>query len=206
MANLKLEYLLFDLGNVFLYWNKDSFIEAVIDGLPDGNFCTSEYSDPFWVDLIAYESNLEKGQINWAQFCQAIELRYGWKGCSDTLLTSFQDIFKPNRELIDWFISTQFSATTILMSNTNIYHWKWISKHYGYLLSKFDHLHLSHEVGFRKPHQEYYSSCDYQIEWERALFVDDLQQNLTVPRKLGATVHHFLDDKGLWRHLKRCTF
>ncbi len=206
MARSNLEYLLLDLGNVFIYWNKDSFIDAIIDGLPSGKSYSSDYEDPFWLDLISYESKLEEGQIRWAQFCRAIEIRYGWKGCPENLLKFFQDIFKPNRELIEWFTTTDFTAKTILMSNTNAYHWKWISKHYDLLLSKFDHLHLSHEVGYRKPNLEFYESCRHHIEWTKALFVDDVKQNLIVPKKIGAEIHQFLDVEEFRRHLWRFTY
>ena len=206
MAKLQIDYLLFDLGNVFIHWNKEPFLQNIIDGMPETNICTSEYSDPYWLDLISYESNLEKGHLNWAQFCESIEFKYGWRGCSDSLLKSFQNIFEPNRKLIDWFLSTDFKSNTILMSNTNVYHWQWISVHYERLLSKFDHLHLSQEVGFRKPNKEYYLNCLFKIQWDGAFFVDDLKENLIVPRELGAHTHHFKDNEGLWRHLDGCTY
>ena len=203
---LEINYLLFDLGNVFIFWDKEPFIKAVIDGLPDKTLCTSKYSDPYWRDLISYESNLEKGHLNWIQFCEAIELRYNWKGCSDSLLKSFQDIFEPNEKLIDWFLTADLKAHTVMMSNTNVYHWQWISKTYAHLLNKFDYLHLSHEVGSRKPSREYYLSSLFSLEWNRSFFVDDLLENLTIPKELGAEIHHFKGNDDLWRHLERCTF
>ncbi|MEE2923720.1 MAG: hypothetical protein VX619_02965 [bacterium] len=206
MAKLKIDYLLFDLGNVFLYWNKNLFLKHFIKGLPDKNLRILEYSNPYWLDLISYESKLEKGHLNWMQFCESVEIKYKWRGCPDSLLKSFQDIFEPNQKLIDWFLSTEFECHTILMSNTNVYHWNWISENYGYLLSKFDHLHLSQKVGFRKPSKEYYLGCLYKLEWNRALFIDDLAENLVIPKELGAVTHCFRDNKLLWRHLNRCTF
>ena len=206
MVKKKIEYLLFDLGNVFIYWNKEPFLQTVIDDMPNKNIHSSEYSSPFWIDLISYESDLEKGQLNWNQFCEAIKLKYEWKGCSDALLKSFQDIFEPNQILIDWFLRTDFKASTFLVSNTNVYHWRWISKHYADLLSKFDHLYLSHEVGFRKPNKEYYLRCLDRSNWSKSLIVDDLKENLKIPRELGADAHHFKDNESLWRHLDQCAF
>ena len=206
MDKIKIDYLLFDLGNVFVYWDKRLFLNAFIEGLKDKNHYTLEYSDPYWLDLITYESYLETGQFNWIQFCKAIESKYGWKGCPDSLLRSFQDIFEPNGKLIDWFLSTKFDAYLILMSNTNFYHWQWISKYYEFLLNKFDHLHLSHKIGFRKPLKEYYLNSSIPLKWNRTIYVDDLIENLKVPKELGAFTHHFEDNEGLWCYLNGYTF
>ena len=36
--------------------------------------------------------------------------------------------------------------------------------------------------------------------------VDDLKENLEVPRELGADAHHFKDNECLWRHLISAPF
>ena len=55
-------------------------MHTVIDSMPKKNIHSSDYSDPYWIDLITYESDLEKGQLNWNQFCEAIKLNMNGKG------------------------------------------------------------------------------------------------------------------------------
>lgn len=204
LSKLGLDYLLFDLGNVFVAWDKRPFLEAVIKDLPPHqDAISSDYNNGFWERLIYFESNLEKGLIDWNQFCQKLSEYYQWRGSKEDLLDSFQNIFVPNQDLIEWFISSQFKITKILVSNTNIYHWRWIRANLSDLIDEFDFLHLSHEINARKPHVEFYEKLTPILDWKRVLFCDDLLENLVVPRALGAQVHKFEDNGSLWYQLQK---
>lgn len=200
------KYLLFDLGNVFVNWDKTLFIKTVAKDLEPQINPPIDYEDEYWGALRSSESKLELGHIDWLQFCAELSQLYAWSGCSELLLISFKEIFSPNLELIEWFQITNFSATTILVSNTNEYHWDWMVENLPEFVSKFDYLHLSHLVSARKPGIEFYKKIRPVKDWGKVFFCDDIPANLMVPKNLGATIHQFKSNRGVWQDLRKFAF
>lgn len=60
-----------------------------------------------------------------------------------------------------------------------------IDKHYD--LSKFDYVWLSFELGYRKPKKEIYEIVDNdcKLNPNNILFIDDVEENLEIPKKIG---------------------
>ena len=92
----------------------------------------------------------------------------------------------------------------ILGSNTNELHSSQFRRQFADLLSQFDRLILSHEVGHIKPSARFYLACAEAAERapSRCVFIDDMRENVEGARAAGLLAIHYQDDPSLARELK----
>lgn len=91
--------------------------------------------------------------------------------------------------------------TTLLLSNTNELHAQCFeekARRQGAPLSSyFDKVYYSHEIGMSKPEEEIYNylhNTSYCLG-KKVLFLDDLAENLRIPRRLGWEAVQISPDK-----------
>jgi len=101
-------------------------------------------------------------------FCSHFEFNYG--------LLNICDKIKPSVQYI--------------LSNTNEVHYNYLRKHRELSIFKDNNIFLSHEIGLRKPDINIYTFVQktLNIEANNIYFVDDRQENLVSPRKMGWNV------------------
>ncbi len=85
---------------------------------------------------------------------------------------------------------------TALFSNTNELHYLEFSQDCQVLLSKLDYVHLSNEIGDKKPNLSSYQKvlelCNFKAE--ETLFVDDSLENIEAAKQVGIQTIHYVGD------------
>lgn len=95
------------------------------------------------------------------------------------------DKIKYYKDVVDFAHSLKNECKIGILSNLADIDKERIDKHYN--LSKFDYVWLSFELGYRKPKKEIYEivANDCKLNPNNILFIDDVEENLEVPRKMG---------------------
>jgi glucose-1-phosphatase len=108
--------------------------------------------------------------------------------CSDEVFTeAWNDVFRPNDEVIALLPELKPHYRLLLGSNTNELHSRHFRRQFAEALRYFDHLILSHEIGARKPDTAFFHHCERLAGCrpEECLFIDDLPPNVAGARACG---------------------
>ncbi len=101
--------------------------------------------------------------------------------CTDEqFAAAYSDMFWPNDEVCALVPLVKRRYRLYLLSNTNDLHYRRFKAQFAGVLSCFDGLVLSHEVGVRKPDPRIYEACRARAGRPAAecLFIDDLPSNV----------------------------
>jgi len=103
---------------------------------------------------------------------------------------------KPNKEMLDFLDDLRGKGTKIaILSNMGTEHADYIKENHPRLFEGC-RLHLSGEVGARKPSKLYYQSFLMQHpNFKGCLFLDDRKENLVTAAEFGLEGQHFELDK-----------
>jgi len=78
-----------------------------------------------------------------------------------------------------------------LISNTNVWHFQWVAQKFP-IVSSFPIRILSYEIFRMKPDPEVFSVARRHVEpAQRAVFIDDLEENVFASRAVGFEGVHF---------------
>jgi glucose-1-phosphatase len=108
--------------------------------------------------------------------------------CSDQeFADAYSDMFTPNDEVCALVPQLKTKYRLLLLSNTNDLHYRQFCEQFREVLSNFDGMVLSHEVGVRKPKPGIYTACldMAQRPANECLFIDDLATNVDAARACG---------------------
>ncbi len=187
------ENILFDLGGVLLTLDMNKTAEAFIRL----GWKESEWSGIAQSGRPVFH-NVEVGIDSPAVFRENVrkmlpgnpsdaEIDYAW----NAMLVDFP------AGIINYLVTLKAKYKLYLLSNTNELHlgrFREIFRNsYGYEFdSLFVKTYYSHEIGYRKPDMEAYSSVleDASLLPERTVFVDDLKVNTEAAELLGMQVLH----------------
>lgn len=195
-----LRTLLFDLGNVLLYFSHDQMFRQV------GDLCgwSGERVRGLFLehDLI---TEFECGRLSRTEFHRRLESLTGREMDSRRLMRALSNIFQPNESLLirlDQFQSA--GLRLVLLSNTNAAHISFIKKQFD-VLSKFDDMILSYEVGAMKPDPVIYAAALKAIQCDpnECLYTDDIAENVERARGFGLQAEVFIDTKTYLAHLEQ---
>ena len=184
---------IFDMGGVVAY-NTDVFPDVFAYlGITDEQF------------LIFAGQDFEKlftGKVSPDEFWRRFSVRYG-KTVKEELFSKF---FNPKMDQGVVKIIEQLKVDSRVVCGTNTF-----DPHYDYLMSRgsydiFDAVFASNKIGLSKPHAEFYRYIlkKERIKPECAIFVDDLEENVSAASKLGITSILFTDSEAFARQLKAC--
>ncbi|HSG72690.1 MAG TPA: HAD family phosphatase [Planctomycetaceae bacterium] len=185
MANFKT--MIFDFGNVVAYFDHRVACQRLTD------YCSLDakkiYDLLFSADRL--NDRFERGELNPEEFLQ--ELRGSLEIASSVgdseLKQAWNDIFRPNRDVMDRLTDFKQECRLILASNTNPLHIDFVITHpkFQKALSCFDLSVLSYKVGHRKPDPRFFSKCIEMVGSDPAecLYLDDLPENVTAARAAG---------------------
>jgi putative hydrolase of the HAD superfamily len=131
---------------------------------------------------------LEAGQFE----CDAAFLTAAWK-----------DIFWPNPDICNLIPKLKGRYRLQLGSNTNRLHAGQFLAQFADVFAYFDAVTLSHEVGFRKPRQEFYADCHQKsgCAAQECLFIDDLAANVEAAKTYGFQVIQYTGEGSLRKPL-----
>ena len=174
--------IIFDFGNVVGFVDHRRGLEklrpfttltpeAMVASAYDG-----ELEDRFECGHLTPQAFLEQAHQLWQLRCDI-----------DFLAEAFADIFCPNSEVCELIPKLAPHHRILLGSNTNAIHSRRFTTQFADVLSHFDSLVLSHEIGARKPAAEFFRHCQRlaNAQASECVFVDDLVANIEGARAFG---------------------
>src|SRR5262249_38742815 len=124
----------------------------------------------------------------------------------DEFVRGWEDIFwlnEPVARLIDFLKSQGYRL--LLGSNTNVLHARHYRRQFAPTLDLFDHLILSHEVGYLKPERGFYEGCvgAGEVPAAECVFMDDVIEYVEGARRAGLKALHYVDTPTLIAELRQ---
>ncbi|MFO0865258.1 MAG: HAD family phosphatase [Gemmataceae bacterium] len=175
--------VIFDFGNVIAFFDHWKTLKRIAH-LPD--MAPKEIYETVYQGQL--ETDFETGKVSDREFLEkAIQLCRLKCDC-DFLSKAVADIFEANPEVCELIDRLHGKVRLVLGSNTNPVHAPHFVKQFEPILSRFDGIVLSHEVGARKPHAKFFAACHRLAGGrpEESVFVDDMPDNIA-----GATAFGF---------------
>lgn len=184
---MQVKSLLFDLGRVVIDIDFDRTIAY---------WSRAAGCDPRAIAQ-AFEANVrgsvvfgrhERAQIADAEFFADLRRSLGLDLDEATFLEGWNDIFVGEMPGIAEVLHRAGSRFPLYaLSNTNPAHHAAFAVRFAPLLSHFQRLYLSHEMGMRKPEAAIYLAvaADMGVRPEEILFFDDLAENVAAARGVG---------------------
>ena len=190
--------IIFDLGNVILPF--DPLIPCRVLGERAG-------IDAYDACLTIYRNNLERefeqGLVDGDQFTAEVSAALG----IDLDPHEFHDLwitmFDEDESVAEIVRELKPHHQLVLLSNINPWHWHYARERFP-IVSEFDAVVLSYEVGVLKPHPLIYRvALEKAGSPKRAIFIDDMAINAAGAQVLGITGVHFRSAEQLRDELTR---
>lgn len=185
-----IEAVVFDFGNVLGRFDKM---------VSCGKFAaTCQYSPEQIRDMLVgsdLERRLESGMATDDFAREVIEMLASTMTIEDVHM-GWGDIFTPNDD-IDRYVHAliEQGVKVGVLSNTNAVHWPYIMKLpiMDRLLRHGAPMITSHDVGVMKPHPRIYEVAIAQlcVAPERALYLDDIEENVVAAHKVGMQAEQY---------------
>jgi glucose-1-phosphatase len=195
-----LRTVLFDLGNVLLHFSHERMFEQ-IGKL--GGMSGDEIRQLVQEHHVIRE--FETGRMSRPELHRLFQSWTGKEVDSRRLMRALSNIFTPNETLIPVLDQLKTSGLRlVLLSNTNIAHISFIKQRFD-VLSRFDQLVLSYEVGAMKPDPPIYEAALNAIHCEpgECLYTDDIVENVERARGFGLQAEVFIDTQTFLSHLEQ---
>jgi putative hydrolase of the HAD superfamily len=150
-------------------------------------------------------AEFESGRLTPQQFARETMARGGLSLSYEDFVHDWEDIFwlnEPIARVITGLKSRGYPL--ILGSNTNALHSTYFRRRFAATLDQFDHLVLSHEVGYLKPERGFYLACVHAagVAPASCIFVDDVRENVEGAREAGLKGLRYTDTPGLIAKLR----
>lgn len=195
-----LRTILFDLGNVILYFSHERMFQQM------GALCGLSGED---IRRLMQDHNVvrefETGRMSRPEFHRLFQSWTGKEVDRRRLMRAVSNIFTPNETLIPVLDQLKTAGLRlVLLSNTNIAHIGFVKEKFD-VLSRFDALVLSYEVGAMKPDPPIYEAALNAIHCEpgECLYTDDIVENVERARGFGLQAEVFIDTQTFLSHLEQ---
>ncbi len=174
--------IIFDFGNVVGFFEHRRAVDKLVPftSLTPEEMIASVFGGPL-------EDQVERGHVTPAVFLTKVHEMWQLRCDIDLLTHAVSDIFWINPEVCDLIPKLKRRYRILLGSNTNELHAGQFRKQFADVLSHFDALVLSHEIGTRKPDAAFFRHCHglAQADVSECVFVDDLASNIAGARAVG---------------------
>jgi len=200
MAHQKYKNIIFDLGGVLIYFNREELIKSIFKNEHIG---AAHLAD---APLTREWLEMDRGVLTPLQVSQALASRFQ----QDKLLHFIQSIpayLKPLQEGVEIFSAVKaLGYKTYILSNMADFTHEAICKETD-LLSQFDGAIFSYQVQAVKPDADIYKKLleTYSLNAEECLFIDDLEVNIEAGRAMnidGIVCHNHADVRQELKALK----
>ncbi len=191
--------IIFDFGNVVGFFDHGQTLEKL---RPFTTMTPEEmYASVYDGEL---EDRFERGSVEPGALLQEVHQLWQLRCDIEFLEKSIADIFSPNAEVCDLIPKLARNHKILLGSNTNAIHSTRFRTQFAAVLSHFDGLVLSHEIGVRKPDAEFFLHCHTLANAKPAecVFVDDLTANIAGARGIGFHGIVYRPNEGLAEQLR----
>ena len=196
---MKINTIIFDLGNVLIDWNPKYVFDKLFDDEDRKkyffeNICTMEWNEAQDAGRPIKEATEELV----AQYPE-------WKGYIEAYYGKWTEMLGgPIHDTVEIFKTLKQSGRYKLYALTN-----WSAETFPYALEMYEFLHwfdgrvVSGEEKMRKPHPEFYQVLldRFDVRAEEALFIDDSVRNIQAAKKIGIKTIHFTSPEQLRNEL-----
>jgi len=192
--------IFFDFGNVLAFFDHGRAIRK---------FAKFTDVNPVELGLQLYggplEDDYEHGKLTTKEYVRDAILNGRLKMTPEEFLKHFVDIFWANPEVCDLIPKLKPRYRIVLASNTNDAHFTKYTEQFADVLGHFDHLVASHQVGARKPHDEFFAAAKKHADAEphECVFVDDLPVNIEAANRAGFHGIVYMPDDTLAMRLRK---
>lgn len=151
------------------------------------------------------EKAFDEGRLSPQEFTAECSKALGVKLSAPAFKEIWSDMFWENQDVLDIVRELRPSARLLLLSNTNVWHVEYVTKHFS-VLDLFDALILSFQLGHTKPHPAMFERT-IELSSEPAhpsqtVFIDDKQEYTRAASELGLRGIHFTGAQHLRRELE----
>jgi putative hydrolase of the HAD superfamily len=177
-----MQTIIFDFGNVVGFFDHGRTLQKL---LPYTTWTRDAMFASVYVGDL--EERFERGEMSVQQIVEHLHRLWELQCEPDYLHDAIGDIFWPNPEVCELIPQLAGRYRLLLGSNTNAIHSSRFVVQFADVLSHFDSLILSHEIGTRKPDAEFFRHCHRAAEApaDRCVFVDDLAANIEGAKSIG---------------------
>ncbi|MBN1397875.1 MAG: HAD family phosphatase [Bacteroidetes bacterium] len=176
----RINTVLFDLGNVIVYIDFNSFWREL-------GFFRMEEILPFKKGYSSLTLKYETGNIATDEYLNGLRIVFQDKFTNEQIEQAFSSIIKqPVEGMADIVKRVSANCQTALVSNTNEIHYKQsLIKLDG--LKSFQKHYLSYQLKVMKPSGDFYDFIikDQGIPAHDMLFIDDIEENVEAAKKTG---------------------
>ncbi len=146
--------------------------------------------------------DMERGLITFTEFHSLLRDIIGLDASLDEFRDIWCDIFWLNQDVVKLGTELAKRYPCWLMSNTNRAHYEWIMARFPSVVF-YRQAALSYKLGFMKPERAYYEKALelFGVNPQRAVFIDDIQENLDGAAVFGIRTIRFENAKSLMRGL-----
>ena len=193
-----IDTFLFDMGNVLVYFSHPLMCEQI------AKVCggTTDEVRQLLFDQ-QWQLELERGELSEAAFHQRLEAHFQRPIDFPQLIWAASDIFTLNTSIVPVLHALKRqSKRLVLLSNTSQSHIEFVQKQYD-VLSLFDDLVLSYEVGAMKPQPEIFQAALTKIQCppERCFYTDDIAPYIEAARQFALQAEVFTTTDSLIQQL-----
>ena len=196
---LPFDALVFDVGGIFVLHDNERLFRRLAES------CSAADA----VDRIreaALDPDITTGVRPVHDVYDEIVGELGYKRDWNGFLADWSSHFAVDESMLALLAMLARHNRVLLFSNTNREHWDYVTKLADGALGRYD-AYLSHEIGDMKPRASAFQLVASRagIAPERALFVDDLAENVAAARALGFHGHIFTGRAAFERFLAAAT-
>jgi glucose-1-phosphatase len=178
--------LVCDLGKVLLGFDHEPCWRAILAECDTGEAARRAFHEVYT------ESRLAVGGIDGQSFFAQVAPRMGLRMDYPAFCRAWSDMFWEEEVVID-LVRTARVEQRVLLSNTNVIHWEWITARYPHVLGLFDRVYASHECGLEKPDRAIFQLVERETGRPAPahLFIDDIRENVDGALAAGwDAIHH----------------
>lgn len=183
--NLPFDALIFDVGGVTVLHDNERLFRRLAAACRAPNAVDR-------IRLAAMDPAITMGNREVRALYQDLAGMLGYARDWDGFLVDWSSHFAVDRGMLDLLAALAQDHRVVLFSNTNREHWDYVTTLADGALGRFE-AYLSHEIHDMKPRASAFRLVASRagIAPHRALFVDDLAENIAAARALGFVAHHF---------------
>lgn len=195
--------VIFDLGKVLVPFDWEIAFSRLTGRVPAEVARWITHDRQTFIDRITGPViDMERGLITFSEFHSLIRDIILLDASIDEFRDIWCDIFWLDEDVVE--IGTELAKRypCWLMSNTNRAHYEWIISRFP-SVRFYRQAALSYKLGFMKPERAYYEKALqlFDVNPQRAVFIDDIQENLDGAAVFGIRTIRFENAKSLIRGL-----
>lgn len=190
---MKISAIIFDLGKVLVDYDLPGAIAKVAT--------KSSLEKPEIGAALKKSKNVSQyslGKISTENFFPLLKEELKFDGALEELENFWCDMFTPMEAHIEFARQLANFYPLAILSNTDEAHIKFLEARYDFF-SLFREKIYSFETGMMKPHKEIYELALQRMKADRfeTLFIDDVEENILTPSRMGWQTIHLRPDVNL---------